>query len=192
MLFIILQTSNETSHKCDNCVSVQSLQNNGKSLNKKHYKHHNKRHKEISKVELQATPLTAEPPQQHPYHAHTENGYLSSPVFETIFDAEYHSNYFPDNSHLVSQSNSPSQSSQLSSLFSHNERLVVPSLSSMTSSNNLHSYPQSAYKQCVPNLLPSYEDIQSIHYKSPLTTIQQPIMSHQQDQLAIPTSSMSS
>ena len=176
-------------------------------LNMKQYTHDNKRYDQHSEVEVQDTLLIAGPPEQHPYHVQGDTIYfqLSSPVFEmsspdvnTIFDAQGFSNYLPANSHLQNQLNLPLQSPQLSSLSSNHKSLVLPSLSSMSSSTNIHSYPQSVYKhldsmsthlptaQYIPShLLPSYDDIQYIHYKSPLTAIQQPIMSHQQDYLAI-------
>ena len=107
------------------------------------------------------------------------------PYVNTISAAQGLGNYLPNNSLLQTQSNIPLQSSQLSSLSSHYNHLVVPSLSSMTSSIKYH--PQSIYKQCIPSHLPPYEFIQSMHYMSPLTTNQQPIMPHQQDYFAIPT-----
>ena len=109
------------------------------------------------------------------------------PYVNTIFDAQGLGNYLPDNSLLQTQLNIPLQSSKLSSLSSHHNHLVMPSLSSMTSSINVHSHPQSIYKQCIPSHLPPYEDIQSIHYMSPLTNVQQPIMLHQQYYFALPT-----
>ena len=192
-----LQPSVKTSDKLEGCLPVQGLKNNSKSPKKKCYKHRNERHHKISKVDVKTAPLIAAPPQQHPYYAHTDNGYHPSPVFgigsqdiNTIFDAEDCPDYFLD-SHLQSQSNLPSQSSQLSSLFGQNKSLVMPSLSSMTLSTNLRSHPQSIYEQYILDPLPPYEDIQSIHYNSRLTTTQQPIMSYQQDYFAIPTLSMS-
>ena len=113
---------------------------------------------------------------------------IGLPDVNTIFDTQDLPNYFPDKTHLQSQSNSPSQSSQLSSLFNHNENLVMPSLSSISSSTNLPSQLQFAYKDCISSRFPPYE---YMHYESPLTTTQQPIMSHQQDYFAIPTLSMS-
>ena len=127
---------------------------------------------------------------------------IGLPDINTIFDAQGHSNHVPDNSNLQSQSMSPLLSLQLSSLSSHHKRLVVPSLSSMTSSTNVQSHSQSADKhtnsksahlptaQYIPSHLPPYEDIQCLHYKSPLST-QRSIMSHQQDYFAISTSSIS-
>ena len=113
------------------------------------------------------------------------------PDVNTIFDAQSLSNYLPANSHLQSQSKPPLQSPQLSSLSSNHKSLVMPSLS-LTSSTNIHSHPQSDYKhldpksahlptaQCIASHLPpSYEDTQYMYYKSPLTTTQQSIMSHQ-------------
>ena len=117
---------------------------------------------------------------------------IGLPDINTIFDAQGLSNCLPDNSHLQSQSKSSLQSSQLSSLSSNHKSLVMPSLSSMTLRTNLRSHPQSANKQCIPgHVLPPYEDIQCTQYKSPVTTIQQPIISHQQDDFDIPTSSTS-
>ena len=156
-------------------------------------------------MEEQATPLIASPPEQHPYHVPTDNGYLqlpfpenmiSLPDINTIFDAQDHANYSPDNSYytdLQSQSYSLYQSPQLTDLSQHinyPNGLLIPSLSSMTLSTNVHYQPQFTHKQCIPGHLPPYEDIQYMNYKSPLTTTQQPIMSHQQDYFAIPMSSM--
>ena len=109
---------------------------------------------------------------------------IGLPGIDTIFDVQELTNYLPDYSYytdLQSHSNIPYQSPQLDNLSQHIydlKSLVMPSLSS---SNNLHSHPQFAYKQCIPSHLPSYEDIQYMHYKSPLTTAQQPIMLHEQD-----------
>ena len=112
---------------------------------------------------------------------------ISLPDINTIFDPQGLDNYLPDISHLTdlqNQSYLPYQSPQppdFSLNFYNPKSLDMPSLSSMPSSNNLHFYPQSAYKQCVPSdLLPSYEDIQCMHYKSPLSADQQPIMLHQE------------
>ena len=111
---------------------------------------------------------------------------ISLPDINSIFDVNFQDfpNYLPANSHytdLQTQSNSSYQSLQLANLsptIYNPESLVIPSMLSMTLSTNLYSHPQSAYKQYIPSLLPSYEDTQ------------QPIMSHQQDYFAIPTLSM--
>ena len=199
---LLLQPSNETSDKFDGCLPVQGLQNNKKPQNKKHYTHHSKRHHHVSEQEVEAPSLILAPPPQSPYHSYTDNGYLqlpfpefmmSLPDINTIFDAQGLANYLPDISHLTdsqSQSCSPYQSPQpldFSLNFYNPNSLDKSSLSSMTSNNKLDFNPQSTYKQCIPGHLSTYEDIQYIHYKSPLPTIQQPIMSHQQDYFAIPT-----
>ena len=92
------------------------------------------------------------------------------------------------------ESYSSYQSPQLADLSQHinnPKSLVTLSLLSMTLSTNLQFHPESAYKQCIPShLLPLYEDIQYIHYKSPVTTTQQPFMSHQQHYFPLPTSSI--
>ena len=163
-------------------------------MNEKHYTHHNEKHHQHSEVEVQDTPLIAAPPEQHPYHAQTNNGHLQvpSPVFmiglpdiNTIFDPQDLDNYLPDISNYTDLQSQPYSSYQYPQLAYFSEdiynpkRLVMPSLFSMTSSNNIHSHPQSAYKYCIPSRLPPYEDIQCIHYESTLTTTQQSIMSHQ-------------
>ena len=121
----------------------------------------------------------------------------SLPDINTVFDVQSIANYLPANSHysdLQSQSNSLYQSPKLADLSQHHynsKSLVMASQSSMTSNTNLPSHPRSIYKQCIPSHLPAYEDIQCMHYKSPLTTTQQPIMSHWQDYFVTSTSSMS-
>ena len=114
---------------------------------------------QFSKVEVQTQPLIAAPPEQHPYHDHTDNRYLQLPLPEfminlpainTIFDAQELANYLPSNSHYTdtqSHSNIPYQSPQLDyfSQYIYNPQgLVLPSLSSMTLSNNLHFHTQSS------------------------------------------------
>ena len=143
-------------------------------MNKKYIRHHNKGHYQLSKVEEQTTPLIAAPPEQHPFHAQADTIYLqlAFPVFvmglpdvNTIFDVQGLSNYLPGN--LQSQSKLPLQSPQLSSLSSNPKSLVMPSLSSLTSSTNTQSVDKpldskSAHlptAQCIPSHLPpSYED----------------------------------
>ena len=189
-----LQPSIKTSDKVDSSLLIESVQNNKIPLNKKHYTYHNERDHQHFEVEVQDAPLIAGPPELHPYHAQTDNGYLQlpSPGFmiglpdiNTIFDAQDLANYLPDNSLYTdsqSQSYSTYQSPLLGDFFQHiynSKSLVIPSLSSMTSSNNIPYHPQSTYKQYILDPLPPYEDIQCIHYKLPLTTTQQPIMSHQ-------------
>ena len=188
------EPSIETSNKFDDCLPIPDLQNYRKAPNKRHHQ-----------VEEQATPLIASPPEQHPYHVHTDNGYLQLPFPEfmitlpdinTIFDDQDHANYSPDNSYytdLQSQSYSLYQSPQLTDLSQHiyyPNDLLMPSQSSMTLSSHVRYHPQFTYKQCIPGHLPPYEDIEYMNYNSPLTTAQQPIMSHQQDYFAIPMSSM--
>ena len=62
--------------RLNNHLSMQSLQKNEKPLSEKSYTHHNERQHQLSKVEEQATPLIATPPEQHPYHPNTDNMYL--------------------------------------------------------------------------------------------------------------------
>ena len=122
---------------------------------------------------------------------------IGLPDINTIFDQDLANNSSNNLTYtnLQSQAYSSYHSPQMADFSQHIQNpksLVIPSLSSVTSTTNIHSHPQSIYKQYIPShLLPSYEDIQYKCYKSPLTTTQQPIMSHQQDYLAIPASSMS-
>ena len=122
---------------------------------------------------------------------------FSLPDINTIFDAQGFANYLPDNSYYYSdlqiQSYSLYQSPQLTDLSQHTyypNGLLMPSQSSMTLSTNVHSHPQSTYKQYIPGHLPPYKDTQYMNYESPLTSTQQPIMSNLEDCFAIPTSSM--
>ena len=91
---------------------------------------------------------------------------IGLPDVNIIFDAQDLANNLPDNSHytdLQSQSYSSYQSPQLADLSQHiynTKRLDISSLSSMTSSTNVQSHPQSTYKRRIPNRLPPYEDIQ--------------------------------
>ena len=97
---------------------------------------------------------------------------IDLPDVNAIFDVQGLSNNFQANSNLQSQSKSPLQSLQLSTLSTNPISLVIPSLSSLSSSTSIHSHPQSLYKHldsmsthlptadCIPShLLPSNEDI---------------------------------
>ena len=89
------------------------------------------------------------------------------PASNTIFDVQELTNYIPDYSYYTdmrNHSNIPYQSPQLDNFSQHIydlKRLVMPSLSSMTLSNDLHSHPPSADIQWIPpsHLLPSYNQL---------------------------------